>query len=379
MQNSALVIEDFISGEFKNQYEYKSFSPTKINREWTWRDPQISVLLEESTKKLATLNAYTEIVPDIDQFITMTVAKEARTSNEIEGTKTEINEIFLDINDLQPERRNDWQEVQNYIKAINTAASELENLPLSLRLLRNTHKILLEKGRGATKFPGEFRTTQNWIGPSLKTAVFVPPSPIDMLDLLDDFEKFLHNREIHVPHLIRCAIGHYQFETIHPFSDGNGRIGRLFITLYLIANKHLEKPSLYLSSYLAQHRAQYFDALMRVRQSNDLIYWIKFFLQAISDIADNGIETFKKLLTLRNDIQRKLLTLGKRAQNTQKIVLKLYSLPITSAKDVETFLKVAPTSAQNYINDLVDLGILVEITGFKRNRLYAFNDYIRLF
>lgn len=375
-----MKFEDFKSGDYRKQYEYRSFLPSKINQEWTWDDPRINVLLENATRALGELNAFSIIVPDVDLFISMHILKEANTSSRIEGTNTELDDLVKDIDAINPEKRDDWQEVQNYVVAMNMAIERLSTLPLSLRLIKDTHEVLMKNARGEHKTPGKFRTSQNWIGgSSLTDAAFIPPSVNDMGDLLDDFEKFLHNDVILVPHLIRCAIAHYQFETIHPFQDGNGRIGRLLITLYLVSNNLLLKPTLYLSDFFEKHRGQYYDALTRVRESNDMGHWIRFFLQAVVETAEKGKRTFERILSLHREIEGDLVKLGRRAENARKLVMYLYQMPGVLIKDVEEKLDITYATASALVTSLVDMNILVEITGYSRNRMFAFKRYVDIF
>ena len=375
-----MKFEAFKSGEYRQQYQYKSFLPEKINHEWTWNDPRISVMLEKATKALGELNAFTLIVPDVDLFIRMHVIKEANTSSRIEGTRTEMDEVVLDEQEVIPERRDDWGEVQNYVRAMNGAVDDLKRLPLSLRLLRNSHSILMSGVRGEKKTPGEFRRSQNWIGgASLSDAAYIPPHHQDMPELLSDMEAFWHNEHIQVPHLIRIAISHYQFETIHPFLDGNGRIGRLLITLYLVSHGLLAKPSLYLSAHLEKHRGAYYDALTRVRESNDMGHWCRFFLQAMSETAENGKRTFQRILVLRQNLEGRIVTLGRRAENGRRLISYLYEHPAVTVHQVMELLNIQFNPAGNLITSLIDMGILKEITGQKRNRVFLFELYFNIF
>ena len=373
-------MKKFVAGKYIQHGGYQSFKPSFINHQFVWKNPQIDVLLEQAVRLLGELNAYADLIPDVDFFIQMKVVKEARDSNLIEGTKTELDDVLLPQEEINPEKRDDWDEVQNYIEALNSAIAQLPNFPLSIRLLKDAHKILLSGVRGRNRDPGEIRRGQNRIGgSSLSDAVFVPPSAEEVPGLLSDLEKFWHNKSLQIPELIRIAITHYQFETIHPFWDGNGRCGRLLIVLQLIDTKILRKPVLYMSTFFEKHRDSYYDSLSMVRKSNDLEQWIAFFLNGIAATAQNGLETFRRIIALRQEYDSKILTLGSRAKNAQKLLLLLYANPIVNVKSVEMGLDMGFSSANRLLKSLTELEILTEVTGFSRNRLFVLKKYLNLF
>lgn len=374
-------INEFKSGGYEQQYEYRSFLPTPINREWVVSDPQILTLLEETNRLLGELNGFSQLIPDVDFFIRMHITKEATTSSRIEGTQTNMEEALIGKLDVDPEKRDDWQEVHNYIQAINFSIKQMDQMPLSNRLLRETHAVLLRGVRGTHKQPGEFRTSQNWIGVSLNHATFVPPHHLHVPDLMSDLEKFMHNDQIHVPHLVRIALIHYQFETIHPFLDGNGRLGRLLIVLYLVGSGLLHKPALYLSDFFERHKGEYYDQLMAVRTTQKMEPWLRFFLLGMRETTALSIQVFRDILTLKERIERKYMPTFhvRRQANAQMLMKSLYRVPVINIKMVTDLIKTQTNTAAALIDDFVKLGILRELTGQRRNRLFIFQDYVRLF
>lgn len=376
-----MKIEEFKSGKYLQQYQYKSFSPTRINNPWSWADGKINTLLAEANRKIGALDAFSSHIPDIDIFIKMHIAKEATQSSKIEGTRTELEEAIKSGSDIAPERIDDWQEVHNYIEAMNYSIKKLNTLPVSTRLLKEAHTILMKGVRGEHRNPGEFRTSQNWIGgATINDALYIPPVHTEINELMSDLENFLHNEQLDTPVLIKTAIAHYQFETIHPFLDGNGRIGRLLITLYLVSSGLLSKPSLYLSDYFEKHRQLYYDNLNRVKVKNDMGQWIKFFLAGIIETSEKGNNTFKSILKLTEQIEeRKISTLGKKLPSAKSLMNYLFRKPVVTAQDVQDELKISSPTANSLLSDFERLGILNEKTGWKRNREFEFTEYLNLF
>lgn len=373
-------MKNFKSGLYINQGYYKSFQPNFINKEWLLDNMEIITLLSKADRMLGRLDMYSEHIPNIDLFISMHIMKEATQSSKIEGTQTNMEEAILSKEDVPLDKRDDWMEVHNYINAMNEAVKMLEKLPFSSRLIRNVHRILMDGVRGEHKQPGEFRKSQNWIGgSSINDAIFVPPVHDSIPELMEDIEKFVHNDRLFFPELLKIALIHYQFETIHPFLDGNGRTGRLMITLYLVSRGILKRPILYLSDYLEKHRNSYYTNLMNVRGDNNIIDWFRFFLTGIIETAESGVKTFEEILSLQKENEDKVKLLGSRSANALKVLTELYKRPITDANMVADIANISIASAYTLIANLERIGILSEVTGGKRGRIYILKKYFDIF
>lgn len=373
-----MKLEDFIAGIYRQQYKYKSFLPSPINEKWLWDSSELNIMLEKANIALSRLNSLSAVIPNIDLLVSMYTNREAIFSTRIEGTKTEMDDLFNNSIESDEEKRNDKQEVKNYIEAINYAVERLKDLPISNRLLKETHAILMKGVRGENKYPGEFRVTQNWIGgSSLTDAFYIPPHQNDIIDSMNDLEMFIHNED--TPNLIRIAMIHYQFETIHPFCDGNGRLGRLLIILYLINFKLLNRPILYISAFFEKHRDTYYDYLTNVRKNNDIILWILFFLNGIIETSEETMLKLNKIVKLRDEVIDRI-NREKRNSNYLKLIDYLFKKPIINAKEINIFLNTTNKTGYNIIDKLERLHILKQMNeDNRRNKIYKFEEYLNIF
>lgn len=360
---------------------YQAFIPKPLPPEPPVKlEESLQNLLSKADMSLARLDGIGYVLPNPNLFITMFVRKEALLSSQIEGTQASLEDLFEYESGGKPVNINDVEEVVNYIKALNYGMERLDSLPMSSRLIKETHRVLMEGVRGGEKTPGEFRKSQNWIGApgsTLQEAAFVPPPPYEADRAMGELEKYMHSGEA-LPVLINCALIHYQFETIHPFLDGNGRIGRLLITLYLCWKGVLHKPLLYLSYFFKKRRQEYYDRLNMVRENGDYEQWIAFFLKGVVETADSGIETAKKILELQT--RHRTILWEKRLSSPLAVGIleKLFFTPYISVKDIAKEFSISFQAASTLVSQLEDAEILREITGKKRDKRYIYADYISI-
>lgn len=370
------------SGKYITQLRgYKAFVPTPLPPE-----PGLKVnnetlkLQEQASAGLARLDGLSYFLPNTDLFISMYVKKEALLSSQIEGTQASLEDLFEHESGMAIDNINDVKEVVNYVKALDYGIERLKTLPMSVRLIKEMHEILLKDARGQHKTPGEFKRTQNWIGAAnsnLQNAAFIPPSPEDTLEAMSDLEKYLH-KPAPYSELINCALIHYQFETIHPFLDGNGRVGRLMITLYLYWKGVIEKPLLYASYYFKKHRQEYYDRLTMVREKGDYEQWVNFFLKAMIEASESAASNTKKILELQSN-DKTLLWENKISSPLAVMLLdKLFYTPVISISDVEKQFSISYPTAANLVHHFVEMGILKETTGQKRAKRFVYAEYMKI-
>ena len=343
-------------------------------------DNKILTLLSTADRFLGRLDGVCELLPDVDFFIFMYIRKEAASSSQIEGTVATLSDFFKAESEIDdPARPADVQEIINYVSAMNYGIERLKELPLSLRLIKEIHFELMKDVRGQNKLPGEFRRSQNWIGAAqIENAVYIPPPPERLMTLLDDFEKFLHN-DVPIPALIKIALIHSQFELIHPFLDGNGRVGRLLTTFYLCEKGILRKPFLYLSEYFKKNRSLYYERLEAISKRSDLLGWIVFFLEAIKEVSEEAVELSRKIIYLRERDRAKIAALGRSAKNAGLILERLYRYPFINSEIVRKTTNLSLPNALQLIHRLEVLGILKKDSQKVRNMSFCYKDYIDLF
>ena len=369
-------------GKYIKQIEgYKAFIPEKFPpKNLSFQGERLIQLLSTSSLLLGKLDGLTKLVPDIDFFIFMYIKKEATLSSQIEGTKALLTDALHAEIEKAPELPPDVDDILHYIEAMNIGLNELKNIPLSLRLIKKIHQVLLTEARSTFfPYPGEFRKTQNWImGTNPDNARFVPPPPDYVTLAMTDIEKFFYSYQ-NIPILIKIGLIHAQFETIHPFIDGNGRTGRLLITLYLYQEKLLEKPVLYLSEYLKKNRDLYFAKLDEYRKGN-VFLWLEFFLEGVGKVAEEAIETSNKIIKLREKNQQKIMKLGKGTKNATILLKNLYKLPVVNVKKVEEFTGLSREGANRLVKKFVELDLLVpKEKKRKYGRIFIYKEYLGLF
>lgn len=365
--------------QLKGEAQYKAFVPNLLPFKIEGSD-ELQGLLSKADLALGRLDGIAETLPDVNFFILMYVRKEATFSSQVEGTQATFADVLnaeAKIEDIEIHK--DVDEILNYIKAMNFGLERLETLPLSLRLIKEIHRILLQGVRGEWKEPGEFKKSQNWVGgTTIERASFVPCPPEDMPAILGNFERFLHDNSS-TPILIKTGMIHAQFENIHPFLDGNGRIGRLLITFYLCQQKALDKPLLYLSGFFKKYRQEYYDRLNAVHEKDDIEGWLKFFLDGVAMTANQAVETSKKIIKLKEEDSRKIMSLGRSSGKANLVFNYLFRTPILTIRDVERVTGLKNPNALSLTRKMLDIGILKEVTGRKRNKIFRYEKYVNLF
>lgn len=363
---------------------YRAFLPAPLPPNPPVRiEGRLQRLLSQADLALGRLDGSIQILPNPDLFVFMYVRKEAVLSSQIEGTQSSLQDLLAAEADIySPEQPRDVDEVVNYVAAMNHGLARLADLPVSVRLIREIHEKLLAGVRGSALTPGELRRSQNWIGPAgcaLNTAYFVPPPPDDVAEALSRLERFLHEDDA-APLLIKIGLAHAQFETIHPFLDGNGRVGRLLITFLLCEKGVLNKPVLYLSHFFRKHRQRYYELLQGTRDKGDFESWLEFFLEGVIDVAAEAAETARRIIALREDHRAAITAhLGRAAGNGHKILEHLYQRPIVSVNEVAELIDTSFAAANGIVGRLAELGVLAEVTGYARNRRFRYEPYVRLF
>lgn len=375
-----MKLEEYKSGMYTRIDDVRAFILTKIEYKWEWQDPALSKLLAEASRLIGELNMYSLLTPETETYMKMGLKADGVKSCKIEGINVNLQDLMY-LKEDEKEKQNDIEEVNNYIEAMNYGIEKVkEGQKLSTKLITDIHKLLMQGARGKDKNPGRLRITQVCMEENFENnADFVPSAHTEIIECLTDFEKFINNDETEVPELVKVAILHYQFESIRPFSAGNGSTGRILVPLYLESKKILEKPCIYLSDYFEKNKDAYFAKLARVRTNSDMIGWIKFFLEAVIDAIKSQKEKFIKLKELKKEVEQAIETLSVKDDNGKKVFDVLYDTPIASRKKILEISRMKPSTLNTIINELLEKNMIEEITGQGRNQVFAFRKYINVF
>ena len=376
-----MKLEGYKSGMFMRMSEYSAFILSKINYDWSWEDSKLSKMSAEASRQIGELNGYSKLLPNIEVYIKMLLTIEANRTSKIEGTYTKIEDNLLELSDIEPEKKEDWERIQKYIEAMDYGKTQVNNgSKIGTKLLREIHKVLLEDEKGNEANLGRLRGMQTWVGGSSPAnALYVPPPHTEIVECLADFEQFVENENTDTPEVVKASMLHYQFESIHPFVGGNGRIGRMIIPLYFQSKGMLDKSCLFISESLEKRKEEYFGKLTKVRTSSDIIGWINFFLEIMIETAKITNERLQKLAVLKNEMDDVIMNTPVKPDNARKIVETLYEEPIVDVARLGMLSGIKNGTMRTVINSLIDKGLVIKTRGVNKNKILVFKKYTDIF
>lgn len=376
-----MKLEGYKAGMFMRMNEYSAFILSKINYDWSWEDSKLSKLSADVSGQIGEINGYSKLLPNIDDYVNMLIAIEANKTSKIEGTDIKLEETLLELSDIEPEKNESWERVQKYIEATNYAVKQVaDGEKIGTKLLREIHGVLLKGEKGEQRNLGKLRTMQTWVGGDTPAnAIYVPPPHTEIVECLSDFEQFVENENTDTPDVVKVAMLHYQFESIHPFASGNGRIGRMIVPLYLQSKGMLDKSCLFVSEYLEKNKALYFGKLANVRTNSDIIGWIIFFLEVMLETAKLTNERLKKLSELKEEMDDVVMNMPVKPDNAKKVVDMLYKEPIVDIARLGNLSGVKEGTMRTIINSLLDKGIVSKTRGVNKNKIIVFKKFTDIF
>lgn len=376
-----MKLEGYKSGIFMRMNDYSPFILSKINYEWSWEDSKLNKMSAEVNRQIGELNGYSKLLPNMDAYTKMLMVVEANKTSKIEGTNIKMEDCLLQPSDIEAEKKEDWDRIQRHIDAMNYGIQQIgEQVTVGTKLLREIHNILLQGEKGDEKNLGKLRGMQTWVGgTSILDAIYIPPPHTEIVECLADFEQFIANEDTNTPDVVKLAMLHYQFESIHPFVGGNGRIGRMLIPLYLRSKGFLDKPCLFVSEYLEQNKEEYFNRLAKVRTSSDIIGWINFFLEAMLESAKRTNNRLQQLSQLKNEMDNVVMNTPVKPDNAKKIVETFYKEPIVDVLRLGELSGIKGGTMRTVINSLIDKGIVIKVKGVNKNKIVCFKKYTDIF